>query len=199
MSEQDILVIDADGENEKIIQRLDKIKDRLGAPDSLQKAVKTTAQKVRRQIVKDAKGHYALTDESGLKNRSKGAPKVSSSKGAEISSTIISKGPMQDIMAFLTQPNTKTGAAAAQVLNDSAPKKLEKGDLKAFVTRFANGHVAIVQRKGPERLPVKKLLSPAVPHMLGNDIVRAKATAMAYDLLQAEIEKHIAKVLGNAA
>ena len=199
MSEQDILVIDADGENEKIIQRLDKIKDRLGAPDILQKAVKTTAQKVRRQIVKDAKGHYALTDESGLKNRSKGAPKVSSSKGAEISSTIISKGPMQDIMAFLTQPNTKTGAAAAQVLNDSAPKKLEKGDLKAFVTRFANGHVAIVQRKGPERLPVKKLLSPAVPHMLGNDIVRAKATAMAYDLLQAEIEKHIAKVLGNAA
>ena len=199
MSEQDILVIDADGEIEKIIQRLDKIKDRLGAPDILQKAVKTTAQKVRRQIVKDAKGHYALTDESGLKNRSKGAPKVSSSKGAEISSTIISKGPMQDIMAFLTQPNTKTGAAAAQVLNDSAPKKLEKGDLKAFVTRFASGHVAIVQRKGPERLPVKKLLSPAVPHMLGNDIVRAKATAMAYDLLQAEIEKHIAKVLGNAA
>lgn len=199
MSEQDILIIDADGEIEKIIQRLDKIKDRLGAPDILQKAVKSTAQKVRRQIVKDAKGHYALTDESGLKNRSKGAPRVSSSKGAEISSTIISKGPMQDIMAFLTQPNTKTGAAAAQVLNDSAPKKLEKGDLKAFVTRFANGHVAIVQRKGPERLPVKKLLSPAVPHMLGNDVVRAKATAMAYDLLQAEIEKHIAKVLGNAA
>ena len=199
MSEQDILVIDADGEIEKIIQRLDKFKDRLGAPDILQKAVKTTAQKVRRQIIKDAKEHSALTDESGLKNRSNGAPKVSSSKGAEISSTIISKGPMQDIMAFLTQPNTKTGAAAAQVLNDSAPKKLEKGDLKAFVTRFASGHVAIVQRKGPERLPVKKLLSPAVPHMLGNDIVRAKATAMAYDLLQAEIEKHIAKVLGNAA
>lgn len=199
MSEQDILVIDADGEIEKIIQRLDKFKDRLGAPDILQKAVKTTAQKVRRQIIKDAKEHYALTDESGLKNRSKGAPKVSSSKGAEISSTIISKGPMQDIMTFLTQPNTKTGAAAAQILNDSAPKKLEKGDLKAFVTRFASGHVAIVQRKGPERLPVKKLLSPAVPHMLGNDIVRAKATAMAYDILQAEIEKHIAKVLGNAA
>lgn len=197
MNEQSILMIDADGEIEKIIRRLDKFKDRVGAPEILQKAVKTTAQKVRRQIVKDATGQYALTDDRGLKHQNKGAPKVSSSKGAEISSTIISKGSMQDIMAFLTQPNTKTGAAAAQVLNNSTPKKLEKGDLKAFVTRFSNGHVAIVQRTGPERLPVKKLLSPAVPHMLGNEIVRSKATAMAYEILQAEIEKHIAKTLAK--
>ena len=114
MNEQSILMIDADGEIEKIIRRLDKFKDRVGAPEILQKAVKTTAQKVRRQIVKDATGQYALTDDRGLKHQDKGAPKVSSSKGAEISSTIISKGSMQDIMAFLTQPNTKTGAATGQ-------------------------------------------------------------------------------------
>ena len=77
-------------------------------------------------------------------------------------------------------------------------KPLEMGDLKAFVTKFASGHVAIVQRKGAERLPVKKLLSPAVPLMLGNETVRNQAEVLAYEILQGEIDKRIQKVLGKA-
>ena len=64
---------------------------------------------------------------------------------------------------------------------------------------FASGHTAIVQRRGPERLPVKKLLSPSVPHMLNNEEVRAKAAAMTYDILQQEIEKQIEKVWAKSA
>jgi hypothetical protein len=45
---------------------------------------------------------------------------------------------------------------------------------------------------------IKKLLSPAVPFMLGNETVRGQAEALAYETLQAEIDKRIAKVLGKA-
>ena len=194
MSELTFLEIDTDAEVEKIIRQLDRFKDKLGAPAVLQKVVKTTAQKVKTQLVKDAKKRYALVDESGLKDQNKGAPRITTQKGAAVSAVITSKGSMQDIMAFLTQPNTKTGAAAAQILNEGREKELKKGNLKAFVTRFASGHVAIVQRRGENRLPVKKLLSPAVPHMLGNEEVRKQAETLAFQIMQKEMEKQIRKI-----
>lgn len=193
MSEHTFLEIDTDGEIEKIIRQVHDLRDKISSPVILQRAVKTTARKVRTQLVKDTKERYALTDERGLKDPAKGAPRITSSTGAAVSSTIRSKGPMQDIMAFLTQPNTKTGAAAAQVLNSGTAKQLAVDDLKAFVTRFSNGHTAIVQRRGADRLPIKKLLSPAVPHMMGNEEVRAKAETLAVQILQKEIEKQIKK------
>lgn len=193
-----LLEIDVDKELQKIIQRLNSLPDQIAAPNILKNAINSTARKVRKQLVKDAKGQYAIKDTKALKDESLGGPKVLTATTANMSAAIRSRGPMQDIMAFMTRPNTKTGAAAAQVLTSGGMKPLEMGDLKAFVTKFASGHVAIVQRKGAERLPVKKLLSPAVPFMLGNETVRGQAEALAYETLQSEIDKQIQKVLGKA-
>lgn len=190
--------IDVEGELEKIIQQLNSLPDQIAAPNILKNAINSTARKVRKQLVKDAKGQYAIKDTKALKDESMGGPKVLTATTANMSAAIRSRGPMQDIMAFMTRPNTKTGAAAAQVLASGGMKPLEMGGLKAFVTKFASGHVAIVQRKGADRLPVKKLLSPAVPFMLGNETVREKAEALAYETLQGEIDKRIQKVLGKA-
>lgn len=190
--------IDVEGELEKIIQQLNRLQDQIAAPNILKNAINSTARKVRKQLVKDAKGQYAIKDTKALKDESMGGPKVLTATTANMSAAIRSRGPMQDIMAFMTRPNTKTGAAAAQVLASGGMKPLEMGGLKAFVTKFASGHVAIVQRKGADRLPVKKLLSPAVPIMLGNETVREKAAALAYETLQGEIDKRIQKVLGKA-
>lgn len=190
--------IDVEGELEKIIQRLNRLPDQIAAPNILENAINSTARKVRKQLVKDAKGEYAVKNTKALKDESQGGPKVLTATTANMSAAIQSRGPMQDIMAFMTRPNTKTGAAAAQVLASGGMKPLEMGDLKAFVTKFASGHVAIVQRKGAERLPVKKLLSPAVPLMLGNETVRNQAEVLAYEILQGEIDKRIQKVLGKA-
>lgn len=190
--------IDVEGELEKIIQRLNRLPDQIAAPNILKNAINSTARKVRKQLVKDAKGEYAVKNTKALKDESQGGPKVLTATTANMSAAIQSRGPMQDIMAFMTRPNTKTGAAAAQVLASGGMKPLEMGDLKAFVTKFASGHVAIVQRKGPERLPVKKLLSPAVPLMLGNETVRNQAEVLAYEILKGEIDKRIQKVLGKA-
>lgn len=190
--------IDVEGELEKIIQRLNRLPDQIAAPNILKNAINSTARKVRKQLVKDAKGEYAVKNTKALKDESQGGPKVLTATTANMSAAIQSRGPMQDIMAFMTRPNTKTGAAAARVLASGGMKPLEMGDLKAFVTKFASGHVAIVQRKGAERLPVKKLLSPAVPLMLGNETVRNQAEVLAYEILQGEIDKRIQKVLGKA-
>lgn len=199
MSEENLLIIDTNEELAKIVQKMARLQDQLAAPDIFRKALNSAGRKVRKQIVKDAKGRYAIKDKTTLSNKSKGAPELLAATTTSLTATIRSRGTMQDIMAFMTRPNTATGAAAAKVLNSSPMKELEIGDLKAFVARFASGHVAIMQRKGPERLPLKKLLSPSVPHMLGNEEVRTKAASMTYEILQEEIEKQIAKVWAKSA
>lgn len=196
MSQLVALEIDTEAEIQKIIQKLDNLQDQIGSPKILKNALNSTARKVRRQLVQDVPKEYSLKDKKALRDENRGGPKVLTATAADLTATVRSRGGMQDIMAFMTKPNTRTGAAAAKVLNASGMKPLEMGDLKAFVTTFASGHTAIVQRRGSSRLPVKKLLSPAVPHLLGNEKVRERAEAMAYETLVAEIDKRIAKITG---
>lgn len=211
-----MIQIDTDAELQKIISQLSSLPDQIAAPKILTNAINATARKVRKQITKDAQGEYAIKDKKVLKDESQGAPKVINANQATMTATIRSKGPMLDIMAFLTKPNTATGAAAAQVLNSGTMKTLEAGSLKAFVATFASGHTAIVQRHPPaeystgrsdragkygggaDMTKIKKMLSPAVPFMLGNEEVRKKAEVLTYDTLHAEIQKRVDKALGRA-
>ena len=198
-----LLEIDVDKELQRIIQRLDSLPDQIAAPNILKNAINSTARTVRKRSVKDVKGEYAIKNEKILADESEGAPKVLTATPSNTSAAIQSRGPMQEIMAFMTRPNQGTGAAAAQVLASGSMKPLEVNGLKAFLATFVNEnskgerteHTAIVQRRGKERLPLKKLMSPAVPHMLGNETVRSRAEALAYETLQAEIDKRIQKVL----
>lgn len=192
MSDQSILQIDTDEELARVMRQLKTLPQQLGAPNVLKNALNSTARKVRRQIIKDSKGRYALKEKKALQSESK----ILSASASTLEAAVLAKGPMRDIMDFMTQPNTDTAAAAAKVLNSGAMKPLEAGGLKAFITTFRSGHTAIVQRRGAERLPVKKLLSPAVPHMMGNEEVRAEAEALAYETLQREIGKRIEQLTG---
>ena len=77
-------------------------------------------------------------------------------------------------------------------------KTLEKGGIKAFIGKFANGHVSVMQRRGNERLPVKKLLSPSIPKMIGSE--KRVYGIVQPDIgknLQINVQKHITKVLGG--
>ena len=193
MSDQSILQIDTDEELARVMRQLKTLPQQLGAPNVLKNALNSTARKVRRQIIKDSKGRYALKEKKALQSESK----IISASASTLEAAVLAKGPMRDIMDFMTQPNTDTAAAAAKVLNSGAMKPLEAGGLKAFITTFRSGHTAIVQRRGAE--PVKKLLSPAGPHMMGNEEVRAEAEALAYETLQREIGKRIEQLTGARA
>ena len=54
-----VIHIDVEGELQKIIQQLNSLPDQIAAPNILKNALNATARKVRKQIVKDAKGQYA--------------------------------------------------------------------------------------------------------------------------------------------
>ena len=214
MSEQSVFIqIDADAEIAKIVMKLNKLSYEM-SNSILKNSINAAARKVRKQIVIDAQGEYAIKNKSILRKQAEGAPKLYTAKTSNLTAEIKSRGPMQDIMSFMTRPNTQTGAAAAKVLNSSSLKPLEIHGIKAFVTRFASGHIAIVQRNPPnlystsagrqarafqygpqaDMTKIKKLLSPAVPHMLGNEEVRGKAEELLQEILDVEIRKRIDKI-----
>jgi len=191
---ENVIQIDIESELQKIIRQLHSLPDQLAAPNLLKNALNSVARKVRKQMVADAKEEYAVSKTKTLRDKSQGAPQVLAANLSSLSAAIRSRGHMQEIMSFTTRPNTRTEAAKAQVLASGSPKDLEIDGLKAFLATFASGHQAIVQRKGPERWPVKKLLSPSVPQLLGNEAVLSRAEDQTYELLQTEIRKRIEKL-----
>lgn len=219
MSERGGLVeIDTDGQITAIIQKLQRLPDQLTAPDILKNALNDTTREVRRIVNKRARKRYALTETSVLKEKAKGAAWIDPATSGDPTAILLSRGPMLDLMNFMTQPNSGTAAAAAKVINESSAKSLEMGGLKAFVATFASGHTAIVQRhppgkysrgeskrmadhaaKGrnwmPDMTKIKKLLGPAVPHMMGAalSMSQEETSAVVYDVLQKHIDRQISK------
>lgn len=134
--------VDTQAEIVRIGQRLERLA--FQAPDILRLSINAAARKVRKQITKDAAETYTI-DESILKDRSKGAPKVQTAKPGNIEAVIRSKGPVNDLIDFLVRPGSD--GAKAKVLKSGGMKPLERGGAKAFIGRFQSGHTAVLQRQ----------------------------------------------------
>lgn len=78
-----------------------------------------------------------------------------------------------------------------------APGVLAKALNMTAETTFKSGHTAIVQRRGKGRLPVKKLLAPAVPFLYGKSYEEAEMDY--YAILQKHIQRQVDRTLERRA
>lgn len=188
-----IVQIDVEGELQKIIAQLNSLPDQLKAPDVLARAINASANEMKRKMGQKVRKRYAVTDKRSLTDKSRGAMYLERANGATTSAALISKGAMQDVMAYMTRKNEGGTAAMLKVLNESSMTALEVEGRKAFETTFKSGHTAIVQRRGEDRLPVKKLLAPAVPFLYGKTYDEAELDY--YTILQKHIQRQVDRVL----
>ena len=190
-------------------------------PAVLRAAINSTARAVRKQLAADAKKRYQLADPKEL-NATK-AMKLRSATGSRASARLISTGAMKDLMDFLVSPTDVSNGKvpseySAKVLAASSLTPLGKSP-KPFVTTFASGHTAIVVRVPGQRYSdnaaikareasqgkkanmdkLVKLLSPAVPHMIGNEEGQQQAQALVGEMLPQLLQKEIEKTLRRAA
>ena len=110
MSDQSIVLIDTAVALARVMRQLKTLPQQLGAPNVLKNALNSTARKVRRQIIKDSKGRYALKEKKALQSESK----ILSASASTLEAAVLAKGPMRDIMAFMTRPTPAPPAAAAK-------------------------------------------------------------------------------------
>lgn len=199
MSES-VIQIDEQAEIQKIIRQLNILPNQLKAPGVLASAINATANEMKRKIGQRTRKRYAISDKKILTDRKRGGMYLERAKGADTSATLISRGGMVEVMAYMTRRNTETTAAMLKVLNESAMTALEVDGRKAFEATFQSGHTAIVQRVGRARLPVKSLMAPAVPMLYGKTY--EEATQDYYSILQKHIQREVERVLdgfGRAA
>lgn len=162
----------------------------------LKNAVNKTARQAKEALAQRAQQTYIVK-----KTR---FTKAMATKNATVSkpeAIIKITGEQMELKDFKVSPATykpqkRPSVTKAKVLLSSGLKGLEAGS-KAFLAKFSNGHVSVVQRRGKARFPIKKLLSNSVPKMVGNqEKVYGIVEPEIYNNLMANIQAEIRKVLG---
>lgn len=170
----------------------------------LKRAINNTAKQSRKTLATEAKKKYAVKV-SGFNKSMKTKNATVSRPEAIISAT----GEAMELGQFKARPFRVSNGAdrpdviKAKVLTENGLKKLVKGDTKAFVAKFRSGHVAIVERDSSRKMKsnqkkdyLKKLLSPSIPQMLGNEKnVYQKVEPEIEELLSRNIRFELQKVL----
>lgn len=179
---------------------LKTIEDALGDLKSesrkvLKNAVNKTAKQAKKDLAQKAQETYAVkqtrfTKAMTTKNATVGNPEaVINVTGAQLELKDFKVSPAT------YNPTNRPSVVKAKVLLASGLKGLQAGT-KAFLVKFKSGHVSVAQRRGPERYPIKKLLSNSVPKMIGSQKrVYGIIEPDIYDNLLANVQAEIAKVL----
>lgn len=155
------------------------------APKALKRALNQTAKQARKDLVVEAKKKYAIKT-SGFNK----AMRIKNATSSKLEATIKATGKVMGLKDFKVSPPTmRTGVnrpdiVKAKVLKLGEMKSLEMGNLKAFVTKFSNGHVAVAQRKGEKRLPIRTFLTNSIPVIL-------KSERRVYGIVRPHIKKNL--------
>ena len=190
-----VFTVDDNGLIQAVAAQLGEYRDK--APTVLKQALNATAKDARSMLAEQAKDIYVVQ-----KSRFNKAMTIKNASAKKLEAIVKATGSPLELIDFKASPKKpSTGAArpsitTAKVLTSSSMKRLEVGGVKAFVAQFRSGHVSIVQRRGAERLPIKKLLSPSIPKMIGNEKeVYGKVKPEIASLLDSNIRKYIAKTI----
>ena len=170
----------------------------------LKKAINDTAKQSRKSLASEAKQTYAVKVSGFNKSMT-----IKNATVSKLEATIKSKGEAMELGQYKAQPfRVATGASRpkqikAKVLTQSSMKSLISGDIKAFVAKFKSGKVAVVERdesrrmkSNPKKAFLKKLLSPSIPQILGNEKkVYGKVEPEIENLLSENIRRELQKVM----
>lgn len=187
-----------------------KIEKKLGnlsskAPVVIKNAVNETAKKAREQLAKKAQEKYEIK-----KSKFNKSMKIKNATVSNNTAIISATGEVLELLDYKASPSkySKTqrrNAVKGKVYKNGSLKLLQKGDLKAFIVRFRNGHISVVQRveKGKEPSKsklgnryIKKILSPSIPKILGNETkVFGLVQPQIHSELKNNLSKHVEKML----
>lgn len=180
------------------------------APQVLKSAVNATARAAKEDLANKAKETYAVKSPRFQK-----AIDMKNATTAKLMATLFVTGEANELSDFKYKKNSGMTGAKGKLYKSGSLKSLNAGKLKAFVTEFKSGHVAVVRRDPPEQYKteeglkrrkreradttfLKKFLSPSIPKMIGNEakvygIIKPNIESN----LQRNIQKQIDKILGG--
>lgn len=156
------------------------------APQVLKAAVNKTAKNAKEDLARKAQETYVVK-----KTRFTKAMKTKNATNARPQAIINVTGEQLELKDFKVspasyRPKNRPAVLKGKVLASGSLKALDlvrtkksflsrffkkksaAGHIRAFVAKFKNGHLSVVQRKTGNRFPLRKLLSSSVPVMVGS-------------------------------
>lgn len=198
------LVISVEGMDE-ILEKLDAF-DRKEQNKIIKKSVNETLKYLHSLTKKQLAKTYIRTQKQVDETLTD--IKATASNGT---AKLVSKGDVLEPLDYKASPTTmaqqqhRKMAAKLKVKRDGSMKPLVLDDRKAFLaplpwknkkTGESGKHLAIVQRKGKDRFPIRKLLSSSVPGLMGANY-KAALQPMARQNLADNLNRHIEEVLNQ--
>ena len=211
-----MLVVRVDTNEDRICSVLNALEN--DGERVLKNAINRTARKARKTTAKEASKRYDYQEKANFLNemKLKTAKKVAyGNMMAEISA----KGSVNEIKQFnvdnmaVARGKNRPDVIKGKVMTASGMTELKRKGIKAFVAQFRSGHISVVAREPlttRQRLEghhggkdykyasyrLKKLLSPSVPQMLGNEeALNEIVEPEIRDLLQRNIEKQFEMIM----
>lgn len=190
------------------LQRIElKLKNmRNKAPQVLKNAVNATARDAKKDLANKAKETYEVKNPRFQK-----AIDMKNATTAKLMATLFITGKSNALSDFKYKKNSGMTGAKGKLYKAGSLKSLNAGKLKAFITKFESGHVAVVRRDPPNKYKdiearkkigdttkLKEFYSPSIPRMIGNEakvygIIKPNIESN----LQRNIQKQIDKILGG--
>lgn len=103
-----------------------------------------------------------------------------------------SRMPLTSFQVRPGRPTTRGQRMTVAVRRDSSGGSISRG----FVNRLKGGsRLAVLQREGAARYPVRMLFGPAVPQMLGEEGVREEIETRATQVLASRFDHEIGRLL----
>ncbi|BBF42001.1 hypothetical protein lbkm_0683 [Lachnospiraceae bacterium KM106-2] len=163
----------------------------------LKKAINQTAKETRKDLLNAARTKYAVKV-----GRFNSAAKIKNASIGSLIATIYATGSPLEIKDFRVSPGSygkKVKVAKGKVYRVGSLVPLQKGTLKAFVAKFKSGHVSVVERVPGKKMKsnqtkdaLKKLFSPSVPTMLGNEKM---LVGVVEPTIQEQLDKNISLII----
>lgn len=172
-------------------------------PTVMKNALNSTARKARNLLDEQAKKTYTIEKAGFAKEM-----KLKSATKTRLAAVLSVRSPVTDLIHFKVSPKPSVGSIPdiirVQVKQDGGFKDLEVDARKAFYVKFRSGHIAIAQRKGKARLPIKTLYSLSIPKMIGSEkdvfgVVEPQIREILDQEIRLQIEKTIKKAAKSAA
>lgn len=167
------------------------------APRVLSRAVNATADEARKLLASKAQETYVIKSAGFNK-----AMEIDKAKPKTPVATLRTDGGPIELFKFRTSPATyKTGdnkpkTSKGRVMAQSGMKNLIHDERWAFVTKFGNEHKSMVRRTTEKRYPIKTLMSPSIPQMIGNETeVYGEVQPVIQQMLMNHIYKELDKEL----
>jgi hypothetical protein len=158
----------------------------------LSRAVNRAATNAKSNMSKKVREEYAIKA-SDIKN----AVNITRATTSKPDATVKSAGKKINLAKFRISPtaprpnNPPKDGYKVQVKKSEGLKVVPRG----FLVN-SNGGLAFFQRTGSSRMPIKRLMGPAVPEMIGNKSVIEWVENEAQKMLNSRVEHELQRTLG---